>query len=515
MRTPTSKPISTRLTCRILIAACMLGTAVPRLVMRSHFVLTFMLFLSVGRMSAAGFAPDFKLKPDDYTVLMAVDAKLSAGLAPWNAGGHGKFFLQGWQRPDQQAEWKITASEAADYAVQVLVNRNSNQELRLEVTAAGKTITGTLPPDARRWQRIALPGTIPFPSGESSVTLRLAPADGSSSFDAQVHAVELVRPAVRSALHQKALALRADTTWFQQARYGVMMHWTKQSMPRHGDPKPYAQAVADFNVEGFADQVRQTGAGFVVLTTSHAMLYFPAPLASLEKILPGRTSQRDLVADLAAALGKRGIKLMLYYHLGASDDSEWLKASGFWETDTSRCFGNWQAIISEAGERYQDKLAGWWFDDGSTSYYYRSAPGEQLVRAAKAGFPQRLVAFNPWVLNSPTEFQDFFTGEGFEDPRGYNELLVRGGNGRYPSGTHQGLQASACLVTEGDWVHSRKDTAIGNPRWKPEQLAAMLQGFSEFSSVPIFNLEIYQEGTLSPATVDMLHAARELVKARK
>ncbi len=36
---------------------------------------------------------------------------------------------------------------------------------------------------------------------------------------------------------------------------------------------------------------------------------------------------------------------------------------------------------------------------------------------------QRLVAFNPWELNSPTEFQDFFTGEGFEDPRGYNELL--------------------------------------------------------------------------------------------
>lgn len=463
-------------------------------------------------MSAAGFVPDFKLKPDDYTVLMAVDAKLSAGLAPSMASHHGKFFIQGWQRPAQQAEWKVTVGEAADYAVQVLVNRSGNQELRLEVTAAGNTLTGTLPPDARRWQRIALPGTLAFPAGESSVNLRLAPAAGSAGFDAQIHAVELVRPAVRNTLHQKALALRADTTWFQQARYGIMLHWTKQSMPRQGDPKPYAQAVADFDVEGFADQMRRTGAGFVVLTTSHAMLYFPAPLASLDKILPGRTSQRDLVADLAAALGKRGIKLMLYYHLGASDDGEWLKASGFWETDTSRCFGNWQAIIAEAGERYQDKLAGWWFDDGSTSYYYRSAPWEKLCRAAKAGFAQRLVAFNPWELNSPTEFQDFFTGEGFADPRGYNELLVRGGNGRYPSGTHQGLQASACLIAEGDWVHNRKDTAIGNPRWNPEQLAGLLKGFAEYGSVPLFNLEIYQDGAVSPATVDLLHAARELVK---
>ncbi len=476
------------------------------------FIFTVMLFLSVDRVSAGGFVPDFKLKPDDYTVLMAVDAKLSAGLAPSMASHHGKFFIQGWQRPDQQAEWKVTVGVAADYAVQVLVNRNGNQVLRLGVSAAGNTLTGTLPADARRWQRIALPGTIAFPAGESSVTLRLAPATGSAGFDAQIHAVEMVRPAVRSTLHQKALAMRANTTWFQQARYGVMVHWTKQSMPRQGEPKPYAQAVADFNVEGFADQMRQTGAGFVVFTTSHAMLYFPAPLASLDKILPGRTSQRDLVADLAAALGKRGIKLMLYYHLGASDDGEWLTASGFWETDTSRCFGNWQAIIAEAGERYQDKLAGWWFDDGSTSYYYRSAPWENLCRAAKAGFARRLVAFNPWELNSPTEFQDFFTGEGFEDPRGYNELLVRGGNGRYPSGTHQGLQASACLITEGDWVHNRKDTAIGNPRWNPEQLALLLKGFAEYGSVPLFNLEIYQEGTVSPATVDLLHAARELAR---
>lgn len=503
--------------CRIHSTVCMLSTTVPRIVMRSPhlFISAVMLCLLVGRVSAAGFIPDFKLKPDDYTVLMGVDAKLSEGLAPAMASHHGKFFIQGWKRPDQQAEWKITAGEAADYAVQVLVNRNGNQELRIEVTAAGKTLTGTLPSGVRSWQRAALSGTIPFPAGESSVTLRLAPAAGTAGFDAQVHAVELVRPAVRNALHQKALALRADTTWFQQARYGVMVHWTKQSMPRQGDPKPYAQAVADFNVEGFADQMRQTGAGFVVLTTSHAMLYFPAPLASLDKILPGRTSQRDLVADLAAALNKRGIKLMLYYHLGASDDGEWLKASGFWETDTSRCFGNWQAIISEAGERYKDNLAGWWFDDGITSYYYRSAPWEKLDRAAKAGFPQRLVAFNPWVLNSPTEFQDIFAGEGYEDPRGYNELLVRGGNGRYPSGTHQGLQGSACLITEGGWVHNRKDTAIGNPRWNPEQLAGLLKGFSEYGSVPFFNLEIYQEGTVSPATVDLLHAAQELAKGRK
>lgn len=40
----------------------------------------------------------------------------------------------------------------------------------------------------------------------------------------------------------------------------------------------------------------------------------------------------------------------------------------------------------------------------------------------------------------------------------------------------------------------------------------MLKGFAEYGSVPHFNLEIYQDGAVSPATVDLLHAARELVR---
>jgi hypothetical protein len=469
-----------------------------------HHLLILLLTATLGR---AAFIPAFKLKADDYTVLMAVDAKLADGLVPFQSGGHGKFHVERWQRPDQQASWTITTAEAADHAVQILVRQDGNQELRLDVRAAGKTLTGTLPPGARRWQRIVLPGTLALPRGESTLTLRLSSTAGSEPFNASVHAIELVRPAVRDALHRKALALRADPTWFQQARFGTMVHWTSQSMPLAGDPLPYDQAVAAFDVDAFADQMKQTGAGFVVFTTSHAHQYFPAPLAALDRILPGRTAKRDLVADLAAALGKRGLKLMLYFHPGAADDPAWLAASGFWETDTTRFFTNWQAVIREAGERYGERLAGWWFDDGSTNYYYRSAPWEQLARAAKAGHPGRLTGFNPWELNNPTEFHDFFTGEGFQDPRGHNELLPSGGDGRYPSGTHQGLQASACLIMESDWLHRPKDTPLNPPKWSAEQLAPLLKDFVARKNVPIFNLEVSQEGRVSPLSLDVLRQA--------
>lgn len=301
--------------------------------------------------------------------------------------------------------------------------------------------------------------------------------------------------------------MRSNPIWFQNARYGMMVHWTKQSVPLQGDAKPYEQAVADFDVEKFADDMKSTGAGFVVFTTSHAMHYFPGPLKSLDDILPGRTATRDLLADLAKALGKRGMKLFLYYHLGAHDDPEFLKASGFWETDTTKFFGNWQKMISEAGERYGKQLAGWWFDDGSTNYYYRSAPWEALAKAAKAGFPQRFISFNAWEMNNPTQFHDFFTGEAVYDPRGIDNLLTPEHKGFYPSETHAGLPASACLISDSNWVHTAPNTPPSAPKWNTDQLIDLMKGFIAHKSVPIFNLQITQDGHLSPQSIAVFQQA--------
>jgi hypothetical protein len=325
-------------------------------------------------------------------------------------------------------------------------------------------------------------------------------------FRAEILSVELVRPAVRDRLREAAARQRADTKWLQDARYGLMVHWTSQSVPRRGEPAPYAQAVRDFDVGAFVEQVRQTGAGFVVLTTSHARMFFPAPIRALDRVLPGRTAGRDLVAELADALARHGVRLMLYYHIGAASDPSWLEASGFWNTDTTRVFGTWESIVGEIGERYGSRLAGWWFDDGTINYYYRSAPWERLSQAARKGHPQRLVGFNPWELPSCTAFQDYFCGEGYGDPEVPGWPL--GPDGRFTGGPHAGLQACATLITEREWVHARKNADVGAPRWKADSMARLLKEFMARKNVPMFNLEIYQEGTVSPATVEMFREAR-------
>lgn len=451
---------------------------------------------------ADAFLPEGRIHAEDVTVLMAADTSLPAGVTRFQSGGHGKFGVDGWTRSDQFFHWDITVPAEDNYTVHILARQKGGSEISMVVSCAGQSVTGYWTSATRGWDRLPIEGALRLPAGKQCLSL----AAGGSNFAASLLSVELVRPAVRERLAAAASSLRADTTWLQQAGFGLMCHWTSESYPRSGARKPYAEAVAAFDVEGLANQVKATGAGFLVLTTSHAEMHFPAPIRSLERILPGRTAERDLVADLAQALGKRGIKLMLYYHPGSGSDPAWLHACGFWETDTRRFFGHWTEVIREIGERYGDNLAGWWFDDGTISYYYRSAPWEALTRAAKAGNPQRLVGFNPWELPSATAFQDFFCGEGHADPAA-NGLLALGGDGRLRGGSHHGLQACATLITEKDWGHFRADRAIGAPKWTTAQLTTLLREFAAHRNVPIFNVEIYQDGTVSPETVELFRQA--------
>jgi len=401
------------------------------------------LFLYIHSTKAQRYKPDFILHRDRYTAFLIFDAKRSAELEPnfRNTYNHLKFWTDGWTRPKQKASWNITAPATDDYVVDVVLRQHSNAPLAVTVEENNQIIKEISRFSKTGWKRLILKGRLHLDSGMHTITLRIKPLTGNDTFHTSVHSIELVRPVIKDQLHRSAMALRskADLEGFRKFRFGLFIHWTSMVYPRNGDRKSYADAVRDFNVEGFANQVKQTGAGFVVFTTSHAEMYFPAPLKSLDSILPGRTAQRDLIADLIKALNARGIKLFLYFHPGTVDDSMWSKTSGFWETDITHYFKNWHSIIQEVGKRYGEKLVGWWFDDGSMNYYYRSPDWEQLYITAKAGNPQRVITFNTWKLPPPTEFMDYNPGETIEEPDAQG-WLIKNGNGILNGGTYKGLQ---------------------------------------------------------------------------
>lgn len=449
------------------------------------------------------YVPPSTLQADDYTVLHAADGQYPAGpRSPF--AGHGKFPLAGFKL-GWSVTWEREVVAAGDYEVNVLYQHAPKFPLRVTVTAGATKLETVSKPGGQAWRRLRLPGVVNLAAGRQMFALTFADAEQQRAGELQVMSLELVRPAVRQRLHESALRLRAqaDTAGFRALGYGLMVHWTSTSWPRTGERGSYEAAVNAFDVNRFAADAARTGARFVTLTTSHAEQYVPAPLKSLDALLPGRTTQRDLLGELADALGKQGLKLFVYYHLGASSDPRWLAASGFWETDTRRFFDNWCAIVGELGERYGSKLAGFWFDDGAINYYYRSAPWERLLTAALKGHPGRLVAFNPWELPSATEFQSYFCGEGMASGSLFGQLKPDG-RGTLLDGSHAGLQASVALTLDDEWVHERRDTEVKPPRFSAEQLVALLREARRCGNVPMLNVGCYRDSLLAPATVNLL-----------
>ena len=476
------------------------------------------------------FVPDFKVKSDDYTVLMACMGKHPEESKPFRLD-HRQLQLTDWKL-GSEISWEVEVMEPGDYIVNVLFNHSVKFALKLEVSCGSSNASAIAVPaavvgeyvdpdglerpaqdDGQAWRRLSLPGALQLPKGKASLVLKITGEDSAKEGAIELLSIELVKTDVEKQLSKRADAFRsqADTRSFRSAKYGLMFHWHTWTAPRHGPLLPYAEAVRSFKVEPFVEQVLATGAGFVTITTSHSDMVIPAPIKSLDAVLPGRTSERDLIGEIADALNKHGVKLFLYYHLGSNSDPAWQKASGFWETDTTTFWKNWCAVIGEMGDRYGDKLAGWWFDDGTASYYYRSAPWEKLANTALRGNPKRLVGFNSWILPPATEFQHLFLGESQPDPTVMGTLKPSD-NGMISSGMYRGLQASAALTMEQEgWGHSKLEAEIGPPRYTAEQLTGMVRRFEALGNVPIFNCSIYQDGTFSPKTVEVIQAMNRLL----
>jgi hypothetical protein len=466
--------------------------------------------------------------PSESNVLMAADAALQGPLKVQWPDQAARFWVWNWTSNTDSFTWKVLVPEAGKYSVallaencgQVLIDCKLPSPSPVKVELTGKLGKLTYTIDYRKasptnsWTRNDVPGTLALPAGESEITLR-AVAPAGQPFNLALFSMELVKPEIARALSTEASALRASTQWMVDAKYGLMFTWTAASFPRTGPSKSYADATRDFDVNAFADMVANTGAGFIVFATSWSTYYFPAPIQSWERVAPGQTTPRDLIADLADALASRHIKLMLYYHAGRAE-ANWWSGTHARTMDRAAYFKEWEAQVREIGLRYGDKLAGWWFDDGITFYYTLQAPWQAMTEAAKAGYPGRVVGYNSWILPKATDLQDYACGEGDFPDRltGENDTeLPVGGFGIYRSGPQKGLQATITLTNEGgNWGHIEKDTPVPPPRYTDAQMIDYIRQAIARKDVPVINLEVYQDGSASQQTIDEFKAIKAAIQ---
>jgi hypothetical protein len=241
--------------------------------------------------------------------------------------------------------------------------------------------------------------------------------------------------------------VRANTDWFRDAKWGVFMHYLPENTGHRAletlTPDAWNRQIDAFDVVGLADQLEEVGAGYFCISIGQNSGYFLSPNATYDSIVgrkPTRLSSRDLIADLAAALKPKGIRMMAYLPSNAPAQDreavEALKCTPKWDgTWWGICPGdyiaapgvddrltefqnNWEAVIREWSLRWGGDVHGWWFDGCyfvDKMYRHPDQPNfASFAAAAKAGNPESLVAWNPGVKTpviTLSEYEDYTAGE--------------------------------------------------------------------------------------------------------
>ena len=410
--------------------------------------------------------------------------------------------------------WELNVPEAGEYEVSSLA---AGAGSRLSLTLNGKPQNKVVELTATKslgWARESM-GTVKLKAGINRLHLNV-----TASKDFRFDALEIVKPEVKEAQYKEAMAMRYQPDWFKNAGYGLMFQWTNRATPPTGDIKPWEQKVEDFDLDGFVKLVEESGAAYVLWSVTWGQQYISAPLKSLDAIIPGRTTKRDLLGEMADALDELGVKLIFYYHYGYdcnhSVDKEWMEASGGYSADKTEFYNNFKAVVGEMGERYGDKLHGWWFDGGQRFYNCHfdnsqgdqgilSAPFKELTLTSRKGNKERVIAYNSWIKPRLTEYQDYYGGEG---GRSFSNLE----NGLFPDGPKKGLQAHGCFILEREWGHIKKDTPIPAPKFDIDKMAGMIEKALKKQYPLSINLEMYEDGSVSPESAQLLRALKAKVR---
>ena len=86
-----------------------------------------------------------------------------------------------------------------------------------------------------------------------------------------------------------------------------------------------------------------------------------------------------------------------------------------------------------------------------------------------------------------------------------SNYLIKGGDGYFVSGPYQGLKATFCgLLEPGNWTHTQSNTDIPPPMFTSPQLIQIVKYAMLRKNVPIMNVEVYQDGSISDETFELL-----------
>jgi len=325
------------------------------------------------------------------------------------------------------------------------------------------------------------------------------------------------------------------TDWFRQAGWGVMTHYLGAPPSSSGGAELTAEMwnrqIDDFDVDGLADQVASTGAGYLLFTIGQNSGHYCAPNETYDKyvgISPSKCSRRDLIADLGKALKSRNIRLMVYLPSGAPAADHvarkklgWLWGrQGGWQLPDEPVGGRltefqqkWEAVIREWSLRWGQDVAGWWIDGcyfADDMYRFDDKPNfASFASALRAGNSESIVAFNPGVrvpVEAHTRQEDFAAGEVT-----LNKLVeaVEGCPGRWIERDGARIQFHVLTFLGQSWCRGER------PQWLDEKVVGVTKQIIEKGGVITYDVPIQKSGLIPQPFVAQLQAVGRAMKGHQ
>jgi len=313
----------------------------------------------------------------------------------------------------------------------------------------------------------------------------------------------------------------ARMEWFREARFGMFIHWGLYAIPAgEWDGKPvknltewiqsearipvskYTPLKDQFNprqydAEAWVRLAKDAGMRYIVITTKHHDGFCLWDSAHTDWDIASTPYQKDLIAPLAEACRKHGVKLCFYHsimdwhHPDWGTKKPWRGNADNPAPDMDRYTAYMKAQLKELLTKYGD-IGVLWFD-GEWEDAWTHERGQDLYAYCRSLQPSLIV--NNRVdkgragmagLTKDTKYAgDFGTPED-----------------RVPAQGLPGVDWEACMTMNGTWGYSKRDD-----KWKtPESLIHHLIDIASKGGNLLLNVGPTAEGVIPAESVERLQA---------
>ena len=207
--------------------------------------------------------------------------------------------------------------------------------------------------------------------------------------------------------------------WLSQGAYGVMTHYliTPQGDTPAAKTADFNRTVDAFDLDFFLQQFAASGADWLLFTIGQNTGYYCSPNPFLDARLPGHTSRRDLILELAQRLAALQKRFIVYLPAEVTMQATDVHATFGWNPpDQSTFQERYLTFVREYSLKLGRLHHGWWFDGWYDAIVKGGWSCQTWIQAATAGNPDAIVAFNDGAFcvgryKPVSPLQDYHAGE--------------------------------------------------------------------------------------------------------